>query len=56
LAGLTPATLTPRTTAARTGFETAIDLAGQPVYVSVQALSASGQVLGRSATVAVAAG
>jgi hypothetical protein len=56
LAGLTPATLTPRTTAARTRFETAIDLAGRPPYVSVQALSASGQVLGRSAAVAVAAG
>jgi hypothetical protein len=56
LAGRTSSTLVPETTASRTGFETAIGLVGHPGYVSVQALGASGRVLGGSSTVAVPAG
>jgi hypothetical protein len=56
LAGATATTLTPRTTATRTGFETRIGVEGHPGYVSVQARSASGQVLSTSSTVTVPSG
>jgi hypothetical protein len=48
VAGTSPTTLTSLTTAARSGFETAIPVgAGAPVF-AVQALGADGQVLGTS--------
>jgi hypothetical protein len=51
LAGASPAALTPLQTAARSGFETAIALPAAPSdrYVAVQALDATGAVLGTSA-------
>ncbi len=55
LGGATPSTLTPVATAARSGFETAVALAAGAAgpYLAVQALDASGAVLGSSAAVKV---
>jgi hypothetical protein len=49
LAGASPATLTPITTAPSTGFETAIALQRPDANFAVQALGAAGEVLGTSA-------
>ena len=51
LAGATPRTLAPVATAAREGFETAIALPAAASFVAVQALDASGSVIGRSRTI-----
>jgi len=54
LAGRSPQQLAPVSTAARSGFETAIDTpggVGPTTYVAVQALESSGAVLGTSATI-----
>ena len=51
LAGSTPNALAPATTARRHGFETMIDVHGEQPYFAVQALDASGHVLGRSRAV-----
>jgi hypothetical protein len=51
LSGSSPATMAPAATRARSGFETAVALAQAPssgAYLAVQALSASGAVLGAS--------
>jgi hypothetical protein len=50
LAGAAPSALNPVAQAARSGFETAVTLAGATIgpYVSVQAIDASGRVLGAS--------
>ena len=50
IGGAGPRLLLPLDTAHRTGFETTIALHSRPRYVAVQALSASGQVLGTSQT------
>ena len=51
LAGSSPQTLVPVALAARSGFETAIEAPAAEPYVAVQALSASGAVLGTSTTI-----
>jgi hypothetical protein len=51
LAGPTPTRLAPAATASRAGFETTIAIPGPVAYVAVQALEASGAVLGTSATI-----
>ncbi len=51
LGGASPAALSAVGGGAFTGFESAIAIAGQPAYVAVQALDASGNVLGTSAAV-----
>jgi hypothetical protein len=51
LAGPSPQQLAPVATAARAGFETAIGTPGAAPYVAVQALDASGAVLGTSPTI-----
>jgi len=51
LAGASPSALAPVTSARRHGFETAIKVASAGPYVQVQALEASGNVLGTSAAV-----
>jgi len=51
LAGPSPTRLTPVATAPRTGFETAIATPSAAPYVAVQALDASGTVLGTSHTI-----
>jgi hypothetical protein len=52
LAGSSPSTLAPLTSATRTGFETAIALPhGAGAYAAVQALDAQGAVIGASAAV-----
>jgi Arylsulfotransferase (ASST) len=51
LAGSSPATIAPVATAARSGFETAVTTPGAAPYVAVQALDASGAVLGSSRTI-----
>jgi hypothetical protein len=51
LAGAASEGLTPVASAAFTGFETAIAVAGAPAYVAVQALDAAGDVLGTSQTI-----
>ena len=51
LAGPSPTQLAPVATAARSGFETAIATPGAAPYVEVQALEASGAVLGTSETI-----
>lgn len=48
LGGASPSQLTPLASAPRSDFETAIGLSSVPTYVAVQALSASGAVLGTS--------
>jgi hypothetical protein len=52
-AGSTPATLTPMSSASKTGFETAIPLSAAAAgpYVAVQALDSTGVVLGTSRTI-----
>jgi len=57
LAGASAAALAPASTAAKTGFETAISLptTGAGAYVAVQALDAAGTVIGASAAVRVSA-
>jgi hypothetical protein len=50
LAGASAATLAPAATAARAGFETTISSPAAGPYVAVQALDASGAVIGTSAT------
>jgi hypothetical protein len=50
LTGPSPAQLTPVVSAPKSGFETAIAAPGLPPYVAVQALDASGAVLGTSRT------
>jgi hypothetical protein len=52
LAGPTPQQLAPVASAPRDGFETSITTPGADAYVAVQALSASGAVLGSSRTIA----
>jgi hypothetical protein len=52
LGGSAPTALAPVGEAPFAGFETAIAIPGQPPYVAVQALSATGAVLGGSAAVA----
>jgi hypothetical protein len=58
LAGSSPAALRPAASAPRSGFETAIAVAGAPAgaYVAVQALDAAGTVLASSRAVRVEAG
>lgn len=51
LAGASPSALAPAGSGAFGGFETTIPIAGTPAYVAVQALGASGNVLGTSAAV-----
>lgn len=51
LAGSSPSTLAPVATAARAGFQTTISAPSTGSYVAVQALDASGAVIGTSATV-----
>ncbi len=51
LAGPSPSTLSALTTAARTGFQTTIAVATAEPYVAVQALDASGAVIGESQAV-----
>ena len=51
LGGPSPQQLTPVTSAARTGFETAIVTPAAEPYVAVQALDATGAVLGTSRTI-----
>ncbi len=51
LAGASPAQLAPVATAADSGFETAIATPGAAPYVEVQALEASGAVIGTSKTI-----
>jgi hypothetical protein len=51
LAGGSPSALAPVGGGAFAGFETAIAIPGQPAYVAVQALDASGNVLGTSAAI-----
>ncbi|MGH2913211.1 MAG: arylsulfotransferase family protein, partial [Solirubrobacteraceae bacterium] len=51
LAGTSSAGLTPVTSAANTGFETAVSVTGSPAYMAVQALDAAGNVLGTSPTI-----
>jgi hypothetical protein len=51
LAGTSPTRLAPVTTAADAGFETAIATPGATPYVAVQALEASGAVIGTSKTI-----
>ncbi len=51
LTGPSPQQLAPVATAARAGFETAIGTPGAAPYVAVQALDASGAVLGTSPTI-----
>ena len=51
LAGPSTHQLAPVATAARSGFETAIATPAAGAYVQVQALSASGAVLGTSAAI-----
>lgn len=51
LAGTDPARLSAVTTAARTGFETAIPVTGSPRFVAVRALDDDGRALGRSAAI-----
>ncbi len=51
LGGASSTGLTPVASAAKTGFETAVSVAGAPAYVAVQALDAAGNVLGTSPTI-----
>lgn len=51
LAGAAPSALSPVGGGAFAGFETTIPIAGAPPYVAVQALDASGNVLGTSAAI-----
>ena len=51
LAGPSPTQLAPVATAADAGFETAIATPGAAPYVAVQALEASGAVIGTSKTI-----
>jgi hypothetical protein len=51
LAGASAQTLTPVASAARSGFETSVTTPGAAPYVAVQALDASGAVLGSSPTI-----
>ncbi len=52
LSGATPSSMAPVATAARTGFETALHAPAPAAYVAVQALDASGAVIGTSKTIA----
>ena len=56
LAGATAQQLTPITTAARSGFETAIKTPSPEAYLAVQALNSSGSTIGTSKTIRVAGG
>ncbi len=51
LTGASSTAMTPVASATKTGFETAVPVAGAPAYVAVQALDAAGNVLGTSPTV-----
>ncbi len=51
LAGSTPSSLVPVASAAKTGFQTTLSAPSAGPYVAVQALDASGSLLGTSATV-----
>jgi hypothetical protein len=51
LTGATPGTLAPVAAAAREGFETAIALPSPASLLAVEALGASGAVIGRSRTI-----
>lgn len=53
LAGPDPASLQPVQEAARSGFETAVEIPGRQAYVAVEALGASGEVLGTSEPVQI---
>jgi hypothetical protein len=52
LAGSSPSALSPVGSGAFAGFETTLPIPGKPPYVAIQALDASGNVLGTSAAVA----
>jgi hypothetical protein len=54
LGGQSPAALAPMGTVKATGFETAIPIDGQKPYYAVEALNASGRVLGTSQAVSTA--
>lgn len=56
LAGTSPTTLAPATTASKTGFETAIPIRTTATHVAVQALDASGHVLAISPVVSAEPG
>jgi hypothetical protein len=56
LVGASPTSLTPLASASKTDFETTIRLAQAPAYVQVQALDASGQVLGTSTAIRPSSG
>jgi hypothetical protein len=51
LAGASPSALAPVASAAKSGFETTVKAPASGPYVQVQALDASGNVIGTSATV-----
>lgn len=51
LAGASPTSLAPVASAPRSGFQTSIAVTPKPAYVAVQALSASGAVIGSSPTI-----
>ncbi len=51
LAGSSPGTIAPVATTARSGFETSVTTPAAAAYVAVQALDASGAVLGSSRTI-----
>jgi Arylsulfotransferase (ASST) len=51
LAGASPTSLTLAANAPRNGFQTSIALTSAPAYLAVQALNASGAVIGRSPTI-----
>ncbi len=51
LAGASPTSLAPTASAPRHGFQTSIAVTPTPAYLAVQALDASGAVIGRSPTV-----
>ena len=52
LTGATPASLAAVASASRAGFETALHAPAPAAYVAVQALDASGAVIGTSKTIA----
>ncbi len=51
LAGASPASLAPVASAPKSGFQTTIAVSPTPAYIAVQALNASGAVIGSSSTI-----
>jgi len=51
LAGASPTSLTPAASAPRSGFQTSVAVTPAPAYLAVQALNASGAVIGLSPTI-----